>query len=133
MSLSAIAAAQQVFEPVEGPSPRPQCRGKDFPNKPTYSFTPFSYTMTTTVRYATSAAPPTATTTYAAPSESLTSLLPPISYTTWGSWDPTATEAARDTDDPYGEAAWTALWEAADPPDFVPTGLYSTTVEPTPS
>jgi hypothetical protein len=33
---------------------------------------------------------------------------------------------------PYGSAAWTALWEYANPPNFTKTGVYSTTVSPTP-
>jgi beta-glucosidase/6-phospho-beta-glucosidase/beta-galactosidase len=132
LALITAVVAQQVFEPAEGPTPRPNCKCKTASAEPQYTFVPFSFSLTTTVRYATSATAPTATTTYAPPFESLASLLSSASYTTWGDWDPTAEESATDNNDPYGEAAWTALWKSADPPDFVPTGLYSTTVEPTP-
>lgn len=131
--LASLAIAQQVYIPEEGPTERPQCKHKrHHPAEPTYSFTPFSYTLTETVRTATSRPAPTTTTTYAAPSDSLITLLPSLSYTTWGKWDPNATETATDTDNPYGNAAWTALWEYANPPNFTETGIFTTTVSPTP-
>ncbi|RYP24373.1 hypothetical protein DL765_000637 [Monosporascus sp. GIB2] len=129
--LASLATAQQVFLPAKGPTPRPQCSSAPS-REPTYSYTPFSYTLTTTVRYATSRPPPTTTVTYAAPPESLATLIPPQSYTTWGKWDPNATGSATDTDDPYGSAAWTGLWEYANPPNFTETGIFSTTVSATP-
>lgn len=133
LALVAVAGAQQVYEPADGPTPRPGCKSNMTAAEPVYSFTPFSYTMTTTVRYATSVPAPTTTSTYAAPSDSLTSLVPSLSYTTWGNWYPKSNKsAATDTDDPYGQAAWTSLWVSADPPEFTASGLYSTTVEPTP-
>ncbi|KAG9253105.1 glycoside hydrolase superfamily [Emericellopsis atlantica] len=128
--LGSTALAQQVFLPAQGPTDRPQCEASQAP-EPTYSFTPFSYTLTTTQRTATSVTP-SAATTYACPPEVLATLIPSQSYTTWGKWDPNATETASDTDNPYGNAAWTALWEYANPPNFTETGVYSTTVEPTP-
>ncbi|VUC35905.1 unnamed protein product [Clonostachys rosea] len=64
--------------------------------------------------------------------KSLATLIPSQSYTTWGKWDPNATTSATDTENPYGNAAWTALWEFANPPNFTETAIYSTTVEPTP-
>jgi beta-glucosidase/6-phospho-beta-glucosidase/beta-galactosidase len=87
--------------------------------------------MTTTVRYATSREPHSTTATYAAPPEALVTLIPPQSYTTWGKWDPNATVCANDTSNPYGNAAWTALWEHANPPNFTETAVYSSTVSPT--
>lgn len=100
---------------------------------PVYSHTSFSYTLSETVRYATSIPAPTGTTTYAPPPESATTLVPSLSYTTWGNWDPNSTSTANDTGDPYGQAAWTALWVYANPPNFTQaTSLYSTTVSPTP-
>lgn len=129
--LASVVTAQQVFLPTEGPTERPQCNCSD-DGEPTYSFTPFSYTLTTTVRYATSRPSPTATTTYAAPPESLATLIPSQSYTSWGKWDPNATTSATDTHSPYGSAAWTALWEYANPPNFTETAVFSTTVEPVP-
>lgn len=88
--------------------------------------------MTETVRTATSVPPATTTSTYAPPPASLTTLVSPIAYTTWGKWNPNATTAASDTDNPYGNAAWTALWEFANPPNFTEKAVYSETVSPTP-
>jgi hypothetical protein len=55
-----------------------------------------------------------------------------LSTTTWGSWNPNTTATATDTKNPFGNAAWTALWERANPPNFTETGIYSTTVSPVP-
>lgn len=129
--LPSFVLAQQIFTPGQDPEPRPQC-SSNHPSHPSYTFTPFSYTQTTTVRYASSRTVPTATSTYAPPPESLATLIPSQSYTTWGKWDPNATATATDTENPYGSAAWTALWEFANPPNFTETAIYSTTVEPTP-
>lgn len=85
--LATLGAAQQVYLDAEGPTPRPQCKATRT-REPEYSFTPFSHTLTDTVRYATSVPPATTTETYAEPSESLTSLVTSLSYTTWGKWDP---------------------------------------------
>ncbi|PHH64217.1 hypothetical protein CDD81_4831 [Ophiocordyceps australis] len=102
--------------------------------QPIYSFKPFTYTTVDTA-YATSVSRASRTTRYAAPSQDLiSSLLPLISYTTWGNWDPSATSTATnndDKDDEYGQAAWTALWERANPPNFTATGLFTATVSPT--
>ncbi|KAK7747810.1 hypothetical protein SLS62_008846 [Diatrype stigma] len=135
LGCGAVALAQQVYLPADGPSPRPQCSAKNAsipatPSTPVYSFTSFSFTQTETVRTATSvtAGPRT---TYAPPYESLSHLVPDLSTTTWGNWYPNAT-AASDTDNPYGQAAWSALWERAAVANFTSRGLYSTTVSPTP-
>jgi Glycosyl hydrolase family 1 len=122
---------QQVYIPASGPTTRPQCTTAP-PSQPAYAFSSFSFTQTETTRTATSVAAPTASTTYAPPYASLSSLVPSLSTTTWGKWDPNATVSATDTDNPYGNAAWTALWERANPPNFTYTSLYSTTVSPTP-
>jgi beta-glucosidase/6-phospho-beta-glucosidase/beta-galactosidase len=127
------ARAQQYYINATGPTERPQCTASPTRSQPSYGTTSFSFTMTETVRYATSLPPGSTTPTYAAPSESLTSLVSSLSYTTWGSWDPNATVTATDTDNPYGRAAWTGLWEYANPPNFTTeTSLYSTTVSATP-
>ncbi|KAM0239013.1 hypothetical protein ACHAP5_008385 [Fusarium lateritium] len=126
-----LALGQQVYLDAKGPTERPQCKATKT-SEPKYTYTPFSYTLSETVRYATSVPSPTTTTTYADPPESLISLVPSLSFTTWGKWDPNATTKASDTDDPYGRAAWTALWEHANPPNFTETGIFSTTVSPTP-
>lgn len=131
LALASIAAAQQVYNHADGPTPRPNCKCVTA-GQPKYSFTPFSYTLSETVRYATAVPKPTGTTTYAAAPASLTSLVPSLSYTTWGKWDPNATAKATDASNPFGEAAWTALWEHANPPNFTETAVYSTTVSPTP-
>lgn len=130
--LASCVVGQQIYIPAKGPVNRSQCKHKKPAKEPKYSFTPFSYTLSETVRHATSVPSPTTTTTYADPPESLITLVPSLSYTTWGKWDPNATTKATDTDNLYGNAAWTALWEHANPPNFTETGLYSTTVSPTP-
>jgi beta-glucosidase/6-phospho-beta-glucosidase/beta-galactosidase len=132
--LASVVAGQQVYLEVNGSTPRPQCP-KCTGGEPQYTFTPFHYSMTSTVRYATSRPSPTSTTTYAPPLESLTSLIGSVSYTTWGKWDPTANASATDTANPYGNAAWTNLWKMANPPNFTQeaaSALFSTTIEPTP-
>ncbi|KAJ5129969.1 Glycoside hydrolase family 1 [Penicillium bovifimosum] len=56
-----------------------------------------------------------------------------LSTSTWGSWLPGQTEiSATDTDDPYGQAAWSSMWLQADLHNYTTTGLFSTTVSPTP-
>ena len=133
LGLASVAVTQQVYLEANGSTPRP-CT-KCIEGEPQYTFTTFQYSMTSTVRYATSRPSPTTTTTYAPPSESLTSLIGTVSYTTWGKWNPTANATATDTADPYGNAAWTELWRMANPPNFTQeaaSALYSTTVEPTP-
>ena len=131
--LFAVATqAQQYYISASGPTPRPQCPANPSQTQPSYAFSSFSFSMNETVRIATSVPAPTTTQTYAAPSDSLASLVPSLSYTTWGKWNPNATTSASDTDDRYGNAAWTALWVHANPPSFTETGLYNTTVSPTP-
>ncbi|KAK2589882.1 hypothetical protein QQS21_012435 [Conoideocrella luteorostrata] len=129
--LAFAATAQQVFVPTSGPTPRPQCKCAKA-NEAHYSYKPFSYTLTDTVRYATSVPAPTATTTYGPASNIATTLVPSLSYTTWGKWNPSATVQDNDANDPFGKAAWTGLWQHANPPNFTETAIYSTTVSPTP-
>ncbi|KAL6240948.1 hypothetical protein RBB50_012207 [Rhinocladiella similis] len=128
--LYAAANAQQLYIPTSGPSSRSQCSANAF-CQPTYSYRDFAYSLSETVRVATSIQPATTTSVYARPSQELTSLIPVQSYTTWGNWDPGAATKASDTHLAFGDAAWTALWESANPPNFE-TGVYSTTVSPTP-
>lgn len=133
--LGAVQAvdAQQIYISTSGPTPRPQCTAATTNLQPTFTFRNFSYTLSETVRYATSVAAPSTTITYAPQFSEVSSLLGSVSYTTWGSWDPTANATATDTADPYGNSAWTALWRNANPPGFTNyTSLYSTTVSPTP-
>ena len=131
MSVLSSATAQQYYIPVTGTSPRPQCTATAAPVQPTYSYASFAYSMSETVRTATSVKPGPMTT-YAAAPASLTALVSSLSYTTWGKWDPNATVSATDTNNPYGNAAWTALWKFANPPNFTEKSVFSTTVSPTP-
>ena len=84
--------------------------------------------------YATSVPAPTTTRTYAPPySVAVKHLTAPPETTTWGNWLPGQTViTATDTYDPYGQAAWSSLWKQADIQNYTTTGLYSTTVSPTP-
>jgi beta-glucosidase/6-phospho-beta-glucosidase/beta-galactosidase len=135
LSIESVAYAQQVYLAANGSTPRPQCSDCSTTGEPQYTYTPFAYTMTSTMRYATSRPSPTTTTTHAPPPESLTSLIPEQSYTTWGKWNPAANASATDSDNPYGNAAWTALWVNANPPNFTQeaaSAIYSTTVLATP-
>lgn len=130
---AAAALAQQVYVPAEGPVARPACSSdcRYATATPTYSFTPFSFTQTETVRTATAVAPGPRTT-YAPPYASLSQLVPGLATTSWGNWYPGASATATDADDPYGQAAWSALWARASLANFTARGLYSTTVSPTP-
>lgn len=134
LPLTSLVSAQQFYVETDGSTPRPQCSDCLTSGEPQYTFTPFQYTLTETYRYATPRPSATTTSTYAPPYESLTSLIPPQSYTSWGKWHPNASETATDTDDPYGNAAWTALWVSANPPNFTQetSSVFSSTVEPTP-
>ncbi|ODV76840.1 glycoside hydrolase family 1 protein [Suhomyces tanzawaensis NRRL Y-17324] len=86
-------------------------------------------------RYANSVPKPTAPApTYAAAFSDLSSLLPSgIETRTWGNWDPLETETASDTSDPYGDYAWSQLWDAVTLYNITSsTDMYSSVVEPTP-
>lgn len=89
---------------------------------------------TNTFRYATSIPSPTTTRTYAPGyTEAVKLLTAPPSTTTWGNWLPGETAvSATDTEDPYGQAAWSSMWLQADLQNYTTTGIYSTTVSPTP-
>ncbi|KIV89183.1 hypothetical protein PV10_08773 [Exophiala mesophila] len=139
-SLLLTVDAQQYYINATGQVPRPQCSMTGGATEPTYAFASFNYTLSESLRTATSVSPATTTSTYAPPVESLTHLIPSISYTTWGSWNPNATSnrtwtsngtSTTNAHDPYGTAAWSALWKSANPPNFTEKALFSTTVEPT--
>ena len=130
--VGALTYAQQVYIPAAGPSARPQCPASAAPSTPSYRISAFSYTQTETTRTATSVAAPTTTTIHAPSYAALSSLVPSLSTTTWGDWDPNATTTAADAANPYGNAAWTAQWTHANLTNFTFTGIYSTTVSPTP-
>lgn len=92
---------------------------------PTYHFTQFSFTETETYRTATSVPAPTATHTYAPPYSALSSLIPDLSTTTWGNWNPNATAQPTDAANPYSNAAWTVLWQAANLSNLTEIPLYT--------
>lgn len=130
---SAITLAQQVYIPANGPSSLPQCsRNATYATAlPSFSFREFSFTQSETVRTATSIPAPTETTSYAPNYSELSSLVPNLTTTRWGNWDPDSNATATDTGVPYGNASWTALWTTVPWVNFT-RGIYSTTVEPTP-
>ncbi|KAL4874325.1 glycoside hydrolase superfamily [Aspergillus karnatakaensis] len=129
---AAGASAQELYVTTTGYTARPQCTAP--PAAPSYRFEEFSFTQNDTVRYATSV--PSATTTYTfgpAYAEALEQLGTSLSTTTWGSWLPGESSiSATDTDDPYGQAAWSSQWLDADLVNYTSVGLYTTTVSPTP-
>ncbi|KAH8883707.1 glycoside hydrolase family 1 protein [Thozetella sp. PMI_491] len=129
---AAAVAAQQVYVSANGYSPRPYCTtapSQPLPTSPTYTFTPFSYTLTQTVRTATAVSSAPATT-YGPSYRKVSCLLGNLSTTSWGDWDPGVATTTPDTANPYGNSAFSALWAAAGL--NVTRGIYSTTVSPTP-
>ncbi|CAG7924807.1 unnamed protein product [Penicillium olsonii] len=126
------AEAQELYLTTTGYSARPQCT-ESSALTPHYRFQPFSYTLNETVRYATSVPSPTTTRTYApAYTDAVKHLTTSWSTTTWGSWIPGQTEiSATDSQDPYGQAAWSSMWQQADLHNYTTTGIFSTTVSPT--
>ncbi|KAF2107562.1 beta-glucosidase-like protein [Lophiotrema nucula] len=124
--------AQQVYIPIDGPSSRPQCAANlTYANvTPAYSFRDFSFTQTETLRTATSIPAPTTSSNYAPPYASLSFLVPDLTTTQWGNWDPSVTASPMDLDDPYGNASWSALWTRIPIVNFT-RGIYSSTVQPT--
>ncbi|KAJ5767803.1 hypothetical protein N7533_000386 [Penicillium manginii] len=76
---------------------------------------------------------PTTTKTYAPAYTDAVKHFTSLSTTTWGNWLPGQTViSATDTDDPFGQAAWSSMWQEADLKNYTATGMYSTTVSPTP-
>lgn len=134
LPLLGIAYAQVSYIHTSGGSRPSQCiAATSSYTAPFYTISSFAFTQNETVRTAASIpTPPTGTRTYAQPYASHKSLMSSLSTTTWGSWNPNATASATDTKNPFGNAAWTALWERANPPNFTEIGIYSTTVSPTP-
>ncbi|KAL4913610.1 glycoside hydrolase superfamily [Aspergillus aurantiobrunneus] len=133
--LAAIATgvqAQQLYLTTTGYTARPECTAP--PSRPSYRFEQFSFTQNETVRYAMSVPAPTTTRSFGPGYEgALEKLGTALSTTTWGSWLPGQTAiSATDTDDPYGQAAWSSQWQAAGLVNYTTVGLYTTTVSPTP-
>ncbi|KAL2785383.1 glycoside hydrolase superfamily [Aspergillus keveii] len=126
------AHAQQLYVSTTGYTERAQCTQP--PSTPSYRFEAFSFTQNETVRHAIPVPSPTTTHTYAPGYEEAYSILgTSLSTTTWGNLLPNATSiSATDTDDTYGQAAWSSLWVEADLANYTSVGLYTTTVDPTP-
>lgn len=126
--LAGCASGQQLFVPA----PNETTTGPEY-IEPTYRLSEFAYTQSTTTRYAIPLPSPTTTKYYAKPYSELAHLAGNVSTTTWGNWNPhpAPTERPTDTDDPYGQAAWSGLWDAASLANFT-WGQFSTTVKPTP-
>lgn len=133
LASSTVALGQQVYIPFDGPSSQSQCsRTQTYVTAiPSYSFRQFSFTQTETVRTATSKPSPTTTTTYAPPYDSLSNLVPSLTTTRWGNWKSGFDVTATDVGKPYGNASWSALWNAVPLVNFT-RGIYSSTVSPTP-
>ncbi|KAL5337517.1 glycoside hydrolase superfamily [Aspergillus crustosus] len=125
-------SAQELYLTITGYTARPQCTAP--PATPSYHFEEFQSTQNETVRYATSVPSPTTTHTYGPGyDKALEKLSTSLSTTTWGSWLPGESSiSATDTNDQYGQAAWSALWVDAGIVNYTSVGLYSTTVSPTP-
>lgn len=87
----------------------------------------------TNERHATSVPAPTRTTFGPGYTEALSILGTSLSTTTYGSWLPGQTSiSATDTEDPYGQAAWSSQWQDASLVGYTTVGLYTSTVSPTP-
>ncbi|GIK07199.1 hypothetical protein Aspvir_002855 [Aspergillus viridinutans] len=128
--LLGAAEAQQLYITTTGYPDRPQCTQPA--SSPEYCFHPFSYTLNKTVCDFCTEAHDHA---YLWPNyaHAVKHLSPIPATTTWGNWLLNQTViTARDTTDPYGQAAWSRLWQQASIENYTTTGLYSTTVSPTP-
>ncbi|EXJ74755.1 beta-glucosidase [Cladophialophora psammophila CBS 110553] len=97
------AIAQQIYIPAAGTSARPQCTATPSYSQPTYSpYSTFAYSMTETVRTATSVQPGPTTTLGHGHRQSLR------------------------------KCCVDRVMEVANPPNFTETSVFSTTVSPTP-
>lgn len=110
LSLAVATQTQEIFLTTTGYTARPQCTNSV--TSPSYHFKPFSYSLSETVRYATSVPSPTTTKTYAPGyKDAVKHLKTTVSTTTWGNWLPGKTViSATDSKDPYGQAAWSSMW-----------------------
>ena len=110
LGLTIATQAQEIFLTTTGYIARPQCTNSA--TSPSYHFKPFSYSLSETVRYATSVPSPTTTKTYAPGyKDAVKHLKTTVSTTTWGNWLPGETViSATDSKDPYGQAAWSSMW-----------------------
>lgn len=133
LALLQTCFAQQIYHDVPLIHSRSQCSAFKQRPTPSYAFSKFSFSQSTTRRTATSLAKPTGKTTFAAPYASLSHFLPSLSTTSWGSWNVSGPQAT-DSANPYGHSAWTSQWlRASLASDLaLASSKFSTTVEPTP-
>lgn len=128
IGLAGIVSGQQLYSTVDN------AKTSRAPVSPTYKQSSFAYSQSTTVRYASPMPTPATVSYYASHYKDLEHLIGQVSTTTWGNWEPNATAKPTDTNDPYGQAAFSSMWEAAGTgvaANFS-RGTYSSTVEPTP-
>ncbi|OKP05890.1 Beta-glucosidase 34 [Penicillium subrubescens] len=132
LGLAIATQAQEIYLTTTGYTTRPQCTKSTA--SPSYHFQPFSYSLKETVRYATSIPSPTTTKTYAPVYEDAAKhLRTTVSTSSWGNWLPGQTViSATDSSNPYGQAAWSSMWLNAGLQNYTTTGIFSTTVSPTP-
>lgn len=97
----------------------------------TYVFSGFEYEPQPEPTYAVAVNKDAPMTAYAAAYSDLSTLHDPVTTTTWGSWRPDEENTETDSDDPYGQSAWSQMWISADIKNFTDTALYHSTVEPT--
>ncbi|KAL4971533.1 glycoside hydrolase superfamily [Aspergillus desertorum] len=122
---AAAVRAQELYITTTGYAARPECTAA--PATPNYWFEPFHYTQNETVR------PYDNADFCAGLQEALEIYGTELSTTTWGSWLPGETAiSATDTDDKYGQAAWSSQWQTASLINYTTIGIYTTTVSPTP-
>ena len=131
-----VTLGQQVYIPGQNGPVAPDCSPTtltaSFPSvTPSFYFSNFSYSLTQTTRFATPVVSFPAST-YAAAYPQVSHFFSNLSTTSWGNWDPNATDTATDTGNSYGQASFSALWQSANLPNFTTRGIYSATVSPTP-
>lgn len=119
LGLAIATQAQEIYLTTTGYTARPHCTKSA--TSPSYHFKTFSYSLSETVRYATSVPSPTTTKTYAPVyKDAAKHLKSSVSTTTWGDWLPGETViSATDSKDPYGQAAWSSMWLDADLHNYV--------------
>ena len=126
--------AQQVYIHTSGHKSELHCTSTSgnyrTESTPSYRFSAFSYTQTETV-YTATGLQPSPQPTYGLAYSAVSSLFTNLSTTSYGNWDPNSTATPTDRADPYGRAAWSAMWKDAALANFT-RGIYSTTASPTP-
>ncbi|ODV66764.1 glycoside hydrolase [Hyphopichia burtonii NRRL Y-1933] len=91
----------------------------------------FTYAPNPSPTYANSNQKANTTAYYAPHYTELSHLVGDLSSTTWGTYNPNDTATATDSENPYGDYAYSQLWSLASLQNYTYFGLYSTTVEPT--